>query len=247
MYRYFNIRYEFDKNLVIKRIDDCVSNNQVEYVCVADGVILNTVYSDVEYRKILDNSLFSICDSSWVPLFINWIYGVKLEQYCGSKLFEEIIVSEKYRMIFLGSNKLILDNLKLHLSRLNHNISDMQFINLPYCNVEDFDYKSIAEIVNSDGSDIIWVALGAPKQEIFMNNLKPYLRHGVIIAVGAVFKFYSGMEEKRAPEWMVKYHLEFLFRIYQDPRKQIKRCVGIVFSLPMILFEEWKKSKSAHI
>ena len=40
-----------------------------------------------------------------------------------------------------------------------------------------------------------------------------------MIAVGAAFKFYSGIDEKRAPEWMVKHHMEFIYRIYQDPKK----------------------------
>lgn len=47
-----------------------------------------------------------------------------------------------------------------------------------------------------------------------MSKLKPYLQKGVMIAVGAAFKFYSGLEEKRAPEWVVKAHLEFYTASY---------------------------------
>ena len=63
-------------------------------------------------------------------------------------------------------------------------------------------------------TDIIWVALGAPKQEIFMNRLKPHLKKGVAIAIGAAFNFYSGMADapQRCPEWMRKCHLEFVHR-----------------------------------
>lgn len=86
--------------------------------------------------------------------------------------------------------------------------------------MDDFDYRDIAKRVNKDGADIVWVALGAPKQEIFMSKLKPYLQKGVMIAVGAAFKFYSGLEEKRAPEWVVKAHLEFLYRILCNPKNK---------------------------
>lgn len=78
-----------------------------------------------------------------------------------------------------------------------------------------------------------------------MNRLKPFLNHGVMIAVGAAFKFYSGTEEKRAPEWMVKAHLEFVYRILRDPSKQLRRCGWILWTLPGLLYGEWKKSKQS--
>ena len=106
-----------------------------------------------------------------------------------------------------------------------------------------FDYQKIADMVNADGADIIWVALGAPKQEIFMSKLNPFLKRGVMIAVGAAFKFYSGLEEKRAPEWMVKHHLEFVYRIFSEPKKQLKRCSWIIITLPGLLLGEWKRKR----
>ena len=95
----------------------------------------------------------------------------------------------------------------------------------------------------ADGADIVWVALGAPKQEIFMARLKPHLGHGVMIAVGAAFKFFSGQGERRAPQWMLRHHLEFAYRIYSQPRKQLRRCGLIVATLPSLLFHEWRRKK----
>lgn len=84
----------------------------------------------------------------------------------------------------------------------------MTFYELPFLRVEEFDYPAIAKMIEDDGADIIWVALGAPKQEQFMARLNPYLKRGVQIAVGAAFKFYSGTGEKYAPLWIRKHHLE---------------------------------------
>jgi N-acetylglucosaminyldiphosphoundecaprenol N-acetyl-beta-D-mannosaminyltransferase len=121
----------------------------------------------------------------------------------------------------------------------------MKFIELPFCKVEDFDYPAIAEIVNKDGADIVWVSLGAPKQEMFMNRLLPHLDRGVIIAVGAAFNFFSGLADapRRCPEWMYKCHLEFVHRIFKEPKKQIKRCWGIVVTLPRILGKESRRKR----
>ena len=102
-------------------------------------------------------------------------------------------------------------------------------------------------MIDEDGAKIIWVALGAPKQERFMNKLLPYLKSGVMIGVGAVFKFYSGTEESRCPQWIQKHHMEFLYRIWQDPKKQIKRCFWIVVSLPKLYIQEYRRSKQDKI
>jgi len=147
-------------------------------------------------------------------------------------------------MIFMGTSTVILNSLKENLVKINPEIAEMQFIELPFCDVEDFNYSEIAKIIEEDGADIIWIALGAPKQEWFMYHLKPYLNHGVMIAVGAAFKFFSGVDAKRAPKWMIDNHLEFVYRIFSEPKKQLKRCYGIISSLPILLYSEWKRKKN---
>lgn len=213
-----------------------------DYICVADGVILNNANRKPDYLKVVNGGMFSICDSSYVPLYIKWLYGRRYSQYCGSHIFEDIIRSGKYRMIFLGTSQAILDGLKATLIQWNPAVADMTFHELPFKRVEDFDYPAIARMVEEDGADIVWVALGAPKQEYFMHYLKPHLSRGVMIAVGAAFKFFSGVEAKRAPQWMVRAHMEFVYRISREPRKQLKRCGWIVVTLPSMLFGEWRRS-----
>ena len=78
-----------------------------------------------------------------------------------------------------------------------------------------------------------------------MNRLLPHLKSGVMLGVGAVFKFYSGTDESRCPNWIQKHHLEFAYRIYQDPKKQLKRCFWILRTLPGLYLEERKRAKAA--
>lgn len=244
MEQYFNIRYEFDKEKIHQSIDQQIKKSSADYICVADGVILNTANRNPDYLKVVNGGIFSICDSSFVPLYIKKIYGKNYTQYSGSNIFIDIVKSKKYRMIFLGTNTEILNGLKQNLSSFNTDVKNMKFVELPFCKVEDFDYPSIAKMIEEDGDDIIWIALGAPKQEIFMSKLKPYLNHGVMIAVGAAFKFFSGVEAKRAPEWMVKNHLEFIYRLTREPKKQSRRVFDILRTLPGLLYKEWRRSKT---
>ena len=243
--KFFNISYEFDPSAAHERIAQQVNGEGTGYVCVADANILQQVNNDLEYRKVIEGAMFSICDSSWVPVFLKWIYGIERGQYCGSSIFKDVIEMKRYRQLFMGTSTKVLNALKENLATMDPAIKDMTFYELPFCNVEDFDYPAIAEMVNNDNPDIIWVALGAPKQEIFMSKLNPYLKRGVQIAVGAAFKFYSGQEEKRAPGWIRKCRLEFLYRIYADPKKQFARCKQIARSLPRILHEERKRVLSS--
>lgn len=237
MNTYFNINYEFDKQLVHSAIDAAVKG----YICVADGVVMNTANRDVAYLNVVNGSLFSICDSSWVPVYIKRIYGVQYEQYCGSEIFKDIVQSGKYRMIFMGTDQMTLNGLRNELAKMNPAVKEMKFVELPFLNVNEFDYPAIAQMIEDDGAKIVWVALGAPKQEWFMNLLLPHLNRGVMIGVGAAFKFYSGTSENRCPKWMQHHHLEFVYRIMQDPKKQIKRCFWIIRTLPRLLLEEKRK------
>lgn len=238
---YFKIEYELDKGEVLSRIDHQVNNGRATYVCVADGVILNLANQRPDYLKVINGSLFSVCDSSYVPLYLKWIYGLRVEQYCGTDLFRDIIALRRYRMAFLGGSQTTLDALRKKLTEEGISKNDMLFMELPFRSVDDFDYEGIANQVNTFGADIIWVSLGAPKQEQFMSRLTPHLHHGVAIAVGAAFKFYSGVGERRAPQWMLRMHLEFVYRLFASPRKQLRRCAGIVSTLPKLLWQEWRR------
>ena len=244
MNTYFNIRYEMAHAEVHRAISKQVAANKADYICVADGVILNIANRKPEYLKVINGGMFSICDSGYVPLYLKWIYGVRYEQYCGAQIFKDIVSSQKYRMMFMGTSQRILDGLKNTIKEWNPDVLTMSFYELPFCGVDEFDYEDIARRVEASGADIIWVALGAPKQEIFMSKLKPHLKRGVMIAVGAAFKFYSGTDEKRAPQWMVKAHLEWVYRIMCSPKKQLKRCSMIILTLPRLLFEEWRRRVS---
>ena len=69
----------------------------------------------------------------------------------------------------------------------------------------------------------IWATLETLQKERFMNILLLHLKTGVMLGVGAVFKFYSGTDEKRCPEWIQKHHLEFVYRIQ---RSSLEDAIG---------------------
>lgn len=244
METYFNINYEFEPAQVHQAIAERLTRPGGDYITVADGVILDNTHRHPDYLTAVNGGMFAVCDSSYVPLYLRWIYGIERSQYCGSQIFHDVVASRRYRMIFLGTHRHILNGLRSELTKLNPDVASMTFTELPFCSVEEFDYAAIARQIEADGADIIWVALGAPKQEWFMHRLKPHLKRGVMIAVGAAFKFYSGLpDQRRAPQWMIRSHTEFVYRIFSEPRKQLRRCSSLLFTLPTLLYQENKRKK----
>jgi len=76
--------------------------------------------------------------------------------------------------------------------------------------------QALAERINADAPDVVWVGIGAPKQERWMARMRPLVEAPVLAGVGAAFDFISG-RKRQAPAWMQRRGLEWLFRLSQDP------------------------------
>lgn len=248
MKHYFGVPYEFDRNTILRVIREGITSNKPAYICVADGVVLATCQIDDEYKSILSGSLLNICDSVYVPLYIRFIYGKKYINTSGEWLFLRLVRCKNIRMAFIGSTASILAALKQRVILNNYNIDNMLFSELPFCDVEEFDYISIADMLNKFEADIIWVSLGAPKQERFIATLSRYITRGILIAVGAVFGYQSGNPKfRRAPEFVISCKLEFLYRLIQSPKKQWQRCSLIFRTMPKMFFNEITRKYDTHL
>lgn len=243
---YFGIQYEFDRNEVDRIIEEHIQNKQPGYVVSLDGNNFSIAQENPEHLNRLNNAIVNNCDSHWVPWMINKIYGTQYKNYIGADLFIEYIDKKKFKQFFLGSNAKVLDGLKKSLISHDPAIANMRFEELPFRKVEEFDYKGIADMINADAPDIIWVSLGCPKQEMFMERLLPYLNQGVMFGFGAIFNFYSGLDDapKRAPKWMLDLGLEFVYRVFSEPKKQWGRCKKILQVFPIAYREEKKRKKA---
>jgi N-acetylglucosaminyldiphosphoundecaprenol N-acetyl-beta-D-mannosaminyltransferase len=80
----------------------------------------------------------------------------------------------------------------------------------------------VIERVRAAKPDIVLVALGAPKQELFIAEAAPSLKPAVLLGVGAAVDFIAGTS-RRAPRWMSDSGLEWLYRLAQEPRRMWKR------------------------
>ena len=97
-----------------------------------------------------------------------------------------------------------------------------------------------AERINASGADIVWVGLGAPKQELWVQRMAPLLRAPVLVAIGAAFDFHAGTV-KQAPDWMQDHGFEWLYRFIQEQRRLWKRyCYNNTRFIARVLWEDRK-------
>ncbi|TDD21206.1 glycosyltransferase [Kribbella turkmenica] len=94
----------------------------------------------------------------------------------------------------------------------------------PYRPLTDAEDAAVVADMNASRADIIWVGLGAPKQERWMAEHRDRLDAAILIGVGAAFDFHTGRLD-RAPQWMQKSGLEWSYRLYKEPRRLWKRYV----------------------
>lgn len=239
MEKYFNVFLEFDKEQVHETIQNAILNNEKGYVCAIESNNLAVANKNAAFNKVVNNSLVNVCDGSNIAWLLGKIHRKDFYSYIGNDLFNYFIGLKRYKQYFIGNTDDILNKLRIELSVLDPKIMDMSFESLPFRAVNDFDYKEIANKINEQKPDIIWVSLGAPKQEYFMANLLPYLKKGVLFGVGAAFNFSAKSGPvKRAPKWMLKFRLEWLYRALEEPRKNIPRYWNFIKILPSLIYQE---------
>lgn len=239
---YFNVNIEFNKNKIDSIIQSNIAKRGRGYVCSVESNNLTVANSNPDFLNVVNGALVNLCDGSVLAKILGKIHKKSFQSYIGADLFIKYVRMCRYKQFFLGNTRQVLNGLRLNLIKIDSAIASMSFEELPYCKVQDFDYEGIAAMINKVKPDIIWVSLGAPKQEFFMALLLPYLEQGIMFGFGAIFNFYAGIGKvKRAPEWMIKMKLEWLYRAFEEPKKNIPRYWRFLKLVPGLILEEKKK------
>jgi N-acetylglucosaminyldiphosphoundecaprenol N-acetyl-beta-D-mannosaminyltransferase len=98
--------------------------------------------------------------------------------------------------------------------------------------------SAVVESINSSGADLLLVAFGAPRQDLWIARHRQALKPRVAMGVGGLFDFYSG-RIPRAPVWMRELGLEWLYRLMQEPGRMWRRYV---IGNPLFLYRVWRQA-----
>jgi N-acetylglucosaminyldiphosphoundecaprenol N-acetyl-beta-D-mannosaminyltransferase len=98
--------------------------------------------------------------------------------------------------------------------------------------------EGVVRRINAAETDVLWVGLGSPKQDFWVADHQDRLAAPVLLAVGAAFDFHSG-RRRRAPTWMRRAGLEWLFRLATEPRRLFQRYVRTNSKFLFLVAREW--------
>lgn len=202
----------------------------------------NLAFEQQAFRDILNQSEVVFCDGFGVKL-AGWLTGKRLGQRMTppdwiDDLFS-LCVRKEYSVFFIGDEeevvKLFVDELvekfpELVIAGWHHGFFDLK----------GTDDKRVVQAVAESGADIIITGMGMPRQELWAWDAKDHLDKGVIIAAGALFRWYTGCE-RRAPRWMTNHGLEWLARLVTAPGRHFKRYV---VGLPLFFLRVFMERRS---
>ena len=99
--------------------------------------------------------------------------------------------------------------------------------------VAECDMDQLVESINASGAAVLFLALGSPRQELWMGRYLPRLRVRICQGVGGTFDVIAGAV-KRAPPTFIKLHLEWLYRLLSDPRRLLRQTALPRFALRVL-------------
>lgn len=95
----------------------------------------------------------------------------------------------------------------------------------PHRDLTDQETMDVTAQINESGAEVVWVGIGSPKQELWMQTMRGVLAPPVLVGVGAAFDFFAG-RVAQAPGWMQRASLEWLYRVIQDPLRLGRRYLA---------------------
>ena len=197
-----------------------------QYICFSNVHTLMMAEDDVSYRGILNGSAYTFPDGRPIAEYQKRKGFYRAERVAGPDFMDAVFratMDGRVSHYFYGSTQETIDQLREKLPKRYPGIRIAGMVSPPFRKeTEEEDAETIRRI-NESGAALIWIGLGAPKQERWMAEHKGKL-NGVMLGVGAGFDFYADTV-KRAPLWCQKIGMEWLYRLMQDPKRLASRYI----------------------
>ena len=203
-----------------KYVEEHLDELRGQYICVSNVHTTVTAYENPEYLNVQNSAAIRMPDGAPLSKTARKKGFKKAQRVTGPSYMLEVLSISKnkgYRHVFYGSTPETIEKMKIKINERFPGISDnCLFISPAFKKKAELESEEVIKQINEFKSDFIWVGLGAPKQENWM-----YLHKGrfnaVCLGVGAAFD-YLAENIKRAPKWMQKCSLEWLYRLCQNPK-----------------------------
>ncbi len=212
----------------VRHIEECVKNRTIGFVVTPNVDQIVMMEKNLYFRVICDNAELSVVDGHPLLWIAKWYKKPIKEKICGSDLMPHLckIAAEKgYKVFLLGAAEGIAAKAADILRAQNPGLNIVGTYSPPFGFEKDkAELDKINRILKESNADLLFVGMGAPKQSVFIyENMHKY-QIPMSFCVGATIDFIAG-EQKRAPRWMTDHGLEWLYRLFKEPKRMFKRYI----------------------
>ncbi|GGA64524.1 hypothetical protein GCM10011369_02360 [Neiella marina] len=216
---------DLDSSQVLQQLKQWADSARDGHIVVTPNVDHVVKYHDREltdFKRAYDAAAMVLCDSQILRRLSS--FGRQSLSYLNTgsdltvRLFEQVLQGSDYRVMVIGSSATDVAQVmtKYRVANCHCHVPPMGFIDDPIA------VQACVEQVQHYQPDFIFLAVGCPRQEILAQHLKTQGCHGVMLCIGASIDFMVG-KQHRAPMWMQKNGLEWLFRLCSSPQRLWRR------------------------
>lgn len=202
--------------------------------------------NDPYLGEVYNSYDFVVADSFHVMLASRFLGSALPEQIRGEDLLYALLdlcVRKRLSVFFLGSDEAVFSKTQARLQQMG--IADVGHFCPPGKAVfTERDNEEMVRRVNNAHPDVLFVVLGAPKQDVWIHENKHRLRAKAIVPIGAAFDFFAG-EKRVAPRCMQAMGLEWLHRLIREPRRLAGRYARDAL-FPLLVLRQRLAGGTAH-
>ncbi len=204
---------------------ECARNNRGALISALAVHGVMTGVLDPEHKYRLNGFDLLVPDGQPVRWVMNWLYRTRmLDRVYGPELMRRICeraASESTSIYLYGSTEAVVTSLAESLRTMFPGINIVGSEPSAFRNLTAGEKTVLQQRILSSGASIVFVGLGCPRQEIFAYELRGSLS-APVLTVGAAFPLLAGILPQ-APQWMQRFGLEWLFRLFVEPRRLWRR------------------------
>ena len=239
----FGIHYSIARvEEAVLHVINHLSELKGKYICFSNVHTTVMAKNDKEYADILNDAAFLFPDGTPIANREKNDGYIGAERVAGpdfmSNMFRDT-QDGKVSHYFYGSTDETLTKLRENLERKYPRLNIKGMYSPPFRALSPEEDEEDIKRINDSGADIVWIGLGAPKQEKWMKAHEGKI-NAVMMGVGAGFDFHAGTA-KRAPLWVQRIGFEWLFRLFTDPKRLFKRYFAT--NIEFIWCSFWDKLK----
>ncbi len=212
-----------DMETAYQAVLDRIQSKEGSYVCFSNVHTVVTAKQDKALLDATNNAYIAMPDGRPLSIVGRWKGVSNVQQVAGPDFMPYFFEHAKgIKHYFYGSTPETLEKLVANFSVLYPESIIVGVYSPPFRELTIDEIENDLKVIRRSGADIVWVGLGAPKQEYWMAEHWESLKPAVLMGVGAAFDFHAG-DKPRAPEWMKKYCLEWFHRLCSEPGRLWKR------------------------